>query len=42
MKSPDGVLELTQLFDVVRSKALPKDESLELIRAYRKEYGNDG
>ncbi|MEU8877621.1 helix-turn-helix transcriptional regulator [Streptomyces javensis] len=41
-ESPKKVLELTQLFDVVRSKALPKDESLEIIRAYRKGYGNEG
>ncbi|MCO8305224.1 Scr1 family TA system antitoxin-like transcriptional regulator [Streptomyces hygroscopicus] len=40
-ESPKKVLELTQLFDVVRSKALPKDESLEMVRAYRKEYGNE-
>jgi transcriptional regulator with XRE-family HTH domain len=42
VESSKKILELTQLFDIVRSKALPEEASLELIRTYRGEYGNEG
>ncbi|MFF7632558.1 helix-turn-helix domain-containing protein [Kitasatospora sp. NPDC008050] len=38
---PRKVVELTQMFDLARSKALPEKESLDLIRTYLKEYEND-
>jgi hypothetical protein len=41
VESPKRVVELTQLFDLARSLALPEDESLDLIRRYLKEYEND-
>ncbi|UCM88412.1 helix-turn-helix domain-containing protein [Streptomyces marincola] len=37
-ESPRQIFELTQLFDVARSKALPERESLDLIREYLREY----
>ncbi|MDT0441602.1 helix-turn-helix domain-containing protein [Streptomyces johnsoniae] len=36
--SPREVFKLTQRFDVVRAKALPEAESLDLIRTYLKDY----
>ncbi|WP_327325605.1 helix-turn-helix transcriptional regulator [Streptomyces sp. NBC_01210] len=41
VESPRRVLELTQRFDVARSKALPKSESLDLMHSHLKEYEND-
>ncbi|MGP3989694.1 DUF5753 domain-containing protein [Streptomyces sp. 3N207] len=38
VESPKKVLGLAQPFDVARSMALTEDESLDLIRTYRKEY----
>lgn len=38
----EKVLELIELFDVARSKALPEKESLDLIHHYlKREYGNE-
>lgn len=39
--SAKGVVELVQRFDVARSKALPENESLDLIRSYLKEYADE-
>lgn len=39
--SPKRILELTQLFDVARSLALPEDASLDLVRRYLKEYEHE-
>jgi transcriptional regulator with XRE-family HTH domain len=41
VESPKKILELTQMFDIARSKALPQGETLELIRAYLKEYEDE-
>ncbi|GAA2662593.1 hypothetical protein GCM10010400_22120 [Streptomyces aculeolatus] len=41
VESPRRVLELTQKFDTARSLALTEDESLDLIRAYAKEYADE-
>jgi hypothetical protein len=41
LESPKMVLELTQLLDIARSKALPESESLELIKSYLKEYEHE-
>lgn len=42
IESPSSLIQLGQLFDTVRSKALPQKESLDLIRHYLKtEYGNE-
>ncbi|WP_329567179.1 helix-turn-helix domain-containing protein [Kitasatospora sp. NBC_01266] len=38
---PRKILELTQMFDLARAKALPQEESLDLIRTYLKEYEHD-
>jgi transcriptional regulator with XRE-family HTH domain len=38
---PKRVVELTQLFDVARSLALPEEKSLDLIRAYLREYEHE-
>jgi hypothetical protein len=35
------VVELTQRFDVARSLALPEEKSLDLIRAYLREYEHE-
>ncbi len=40
-ESPKKILELTQMFDIARSKALPQSETLDLIRAYLKEYEDE-
>ncbi|MFI1887602.1 helix-turn-helix domain-containing protein [Streptomyces jumonjinensis] len=37
-ETPRRVLELTQVFDLARSKALPEDKSLDLLRSYLKGY----
>ncbi|MEV6132721.1 helix-turn-helix transcriptional regulator [Streptomyces violaceusniger] len=39
--SPSKILELTQLFDVARSKALPEKESLALVHTYLREHENE-
>ncbi|MFG2832853.1 Scr1 family TA system antitoxin-like transcriptional regulator [Streptomyces sp. NPDC048434] len=41
VESPGRILELTQRFDVARSKALPERESLDLIRGYLREYEHE-
>ncbi|WP_327225081.1 helix-turn-helix transcriptional regulator [Streptomyces platensis] len=41
VESPERILELTQRFDVARSKALPERETLDLIRDYLREYEDD-
>lgn len=41
VESPKRILELTQRFDVARSKALPEKESLDLIHTYLKAYEDD-
>ncbi|MFG2863055.1 Scr1 family TA system antitoxin-like transcriptional regulator [Streptomyces sioyaensis] len=41
VESPERILELTQRFDVARSKSLPEQESLDLIRSYLREYENE-
>nr|WP_262371570.1 Scr1 family TA system antitoxin-like transcriptional regulator [Streptomyces sp. WAC01526] len=41
VESPERILELTQRFDVARSKALPEREALDLIRGYLREYEDD-
>ncbi|MFD9721717.1 helix-turn-helix domain-containing protein [Streptomyces sp. NPDC059076] len=41
VESPKGILGLTQRFDVARSKALPENESLDLLRRYLKGYEDD-
>ncbi|MFE1935390.1 Scr1 family TA system antitoxin-like transcriptional regulator [Streptomyces sp. NPDC059474] len=41
VESQPRILELTQRFDVARSKALPEKESLELVHAYLREHEND-
>lgn len=42
IEEQEKVTEILQLFDVARSKALPEDESLDLIRHYLEaEYGNE-
>ncbi|KJY41402.1 DNA-binding protein [Streptomyces sp. NRRL B-1568] len=41
VESPRKILELTQMFDVARSKALPERESLDLVRSYLKEYEDE-
>ncbi|WP_329127874.1 helix-turn-helix transcriptional regulator [Streptomyces caniferus] len=41
VESPERVLELTQRFDVARSKSLPERETLDLIRRYLREYENE-
>ncbi|WP_030814360.1 helix-turn-helix domain-containing protein [Streptomyces sp. NRRL S-337] len=41
VESPERVIELTQRFDVARSKALPESRSLDLIRSYLREYGDE-
>ncbi|MFJ2113356.1 Scr1 family TA system antitoxin-like transcriptional regulator [Streptomyces sp. NPDC087850] len=39
--SPKRIIELEQRFNLVRSKALPEDESLDLIRRYLKGYEDE-
>ncbi|MFG2531337.1 Scr1 family TA system antitoxin-like transcriptional regulator [Streptomyces sp. NPDC048516] len=41
VESPAKVLELTHMFDVARSKALPERESLDLIRGYLRKYEDE-
>jgi transcriptional regulator with XRE-family HTH domain len=41
VESPERILELTQRFDVARSKALPEKETLDLIRGYLKGYEDE-
>jgi transcriptional regulator with XRE-family HTH domain len=41
VESPKRILTLTQRFDIARSKALPQSETLELIRAYLREYEDE-
>lgn len=41
IESPERILELTQRFDVARSKALPEMETLDLIRGYLREYEDE-
>ncbi|WP_165987734.1 helix-turn-helix transcriptional regulator [Streptomyces sp. YIM 98790] len=41
VESPEVILELVELFDVARSKALPEEESLALIGRYLQEHEND-
>ncbi|MFD8967703.1 helix-turn-helix domain-containing protein [Streptomyces sp. NPDC059568] len=41
VESPRRILELTQRFDVARSKALPESESLDLLRSYLKGYEDE-
>ncbi|CAL9429884.1 hypothetical protein SUDANB171_02022 [Streptomyces sp. enrichment culture] len=38
VESPKRIVELSQRFDLARSMALPENKSLDLIRAYLKEY----
>jgi transcriptional regulator with XRE-family HTH domain len=40
-ESPRRVLVLTQTFDVARSMALPEEDSLDLLRAYLREYEDE-
>ncbi|GLV73464.1 Scr1 family TA system antitoxin-like transcriptional regulator [Streptomyces hygroscopicus] len=41
VESPSKILELTQLFDIARSKALPEKESLALIQTYLREHDDE-
>ncbi|WP_406399722.1 helix-turn-helix transcriptional regulator [Streptomyces sp. NBC_00879] len=41
VESPRRILELTQMFDIARSKAFPESESLTMIRDYLKEYEDE-
>lgn len=41
VQAPEKVLELTHMFDVARSKALPERESLDLIRGYLRRYEDE-
>jgi len=41
VEAPAKVLELTHMFDVARSKALPEGETLDLIREYLRKYENE-
>ncbi|MGH3311640.1 MAG: helix-turn-helix domain-containing protein [Streptomyces sp.] len=41
VESPSRILELTQRFDIARSKALPENETLDMIRDYLKGYDDD-
>ncbi|MFD8385235.1 helix-turn-helix domain-containing protein [Streptomyces sp. NPDC059679] len=42
VESPKRVAELVQHFEIACSKALPENESLDLIHQYLKEYRNEG
>ncbi|MFI9582377.1 Scr1 family TA system antitoxin-like transcriptional regulator [Streptomyces sp. NPDC052236] len=41
VESPRKILELTQRFDIARSKALPESESLDMVRTYLKGYEDE-
>lgn len=41
VESPRKILELTQRFDIARSKALPESESLGMVRTYLKGYEDE-
>ncbi|MGW9041764.1 helix-turn-helix domain-containing protein [Streptomyces lydicus] len=41
VESPERILELTQRFDVARSKALPEKETLDLVRGYLRGYEDE-
>ncbi len=41
VESAGKVLELTHMFDVARSKALPENETLNLLRGYLREYDDE-
>jgi transcriptional regulator with XRE-family HTH domain len=41
MQSPQWILALTQRFDVARAKALPEEETIDLLRSYLKDYEDD-
>lgn len=41
VEAPTKVLELTHMFDVARSKALPERGTLDLIRGYLRKYENE-
>lgn len=41
VESPERILDLTHMFDIARSKALPEGETLDLLRGYLREYEDE-